>query len=169
MRARSAAFMLQNIRTEAIPDPTCDGFVYCHGTVTQIPKGFCLKARGCEERATPGPRPSRFNLEEVVASRDMDLQPDVWCSGDNRRNSVGVERYGGFPPQVARSSQPGAGGRNPFGITMGFHAKCAWSHCIDAHLCCRLSDHSRSRDSSSIQPPRTFCGRNPALRHANAT
>jgi hypothetical protein len=89
--------MLQNIRTEAILDPTCDGFVYCHGTVTQIPKGFCLKARGCEERATPGPRPSRFNLEEVVASRDMDLQPDVWCSGDNGRNSVGVERYGGLP------------------------------------------------------------------------
>ena len=82
----------------------------------------------------------RFNLEEVVAEGGLDLQPGAWCNG---RNSVGVKLRGGFPPQVARSSQPGAGGRDPFGIRSGSMRS---AHDPTKDSCCRTATHTGSRN-----------------------
>ena len=75
----------------------------------RIPKGFQPKAQGCEERATlGGGREPRSNPERVAASRRSEWNTATTLSG--------LPRASGPFPRVARSSQPWAGGLNPFGI-----------------------------------------------------
>ena len=74
-------------------------------SVPGIPTGFCHKAQGCEERATLG--------EDVDTRTTLNgLWPDRSKIGATPLGLVMFERI----PRVARSSQPWAGGRNPFGI-----------------------------------------------------
>src|SRR5437879_7785631 len=84
-----------------------------------IPKGFCNKAQGCEQRATLGnlgqraPQPRRGcadPLVGVIPYAEIVAWPVKW------HNSFGVERHTRPVPRVARSSQPWAGGHNPFGL-----------------------------------------------------
>src|SRR5260221_7252392 len=70
-------------------------------------------AQGCEERATLGvERGCSSNPERVVASRRSGWNPGTTLSG--------LARASRPFPRVARSSQPWALGRNPFGILPGF-------------------------------------------------
>src|SRR5437764_220409 len=77
-----------------------------------IPKGFWLEAQGCEERATLGKcptfSPTLKGLWHRSVIRERRSNRDTTLSGLNvlRRAT----------PRVARSSQPWAGGHNPFGI-----------------------------------------------------
>ena len=91
----------------------------------RIPKGFRPKAQGCEERATLGnSAESRANTERVVTL----FHPE--------RREAEVATLSGLAlrprsaPRVARSSQPWAGGLNPFGI--GMHIKCRGLLLFDA-------------------------------------
>ena len=72
----------------------------------RIPKGFWLIAQGCEARATLGKEP------------DV-RQPQQGCDLDTElcHNPVGVATFSSRYPRVSRSSQPWAGGHNPFGIS----------------------------------------------------
>ena len=74
--------------------------------VSSIPKGLCPPAQGCEPASYPGKTClRRLNPNGVVASlTTLGLNP------------VGVSSSYRGGPRVARSSQPWAGGRNPFGI-----------------------------------------------------
>src|SRR5438270_1734632 len=89
-----------------------------------ILKGLCPPAQGCEERATLGNRaralPTLKGLRHcsVVIGR-----PDIWV-----HNPFRVEFVPSSPPRVARSSQPWALRRNPFGI-LGLD-------CADRTSCC---------------------------------
>ena len=77
-----------------------------------IPKGFRPKAQGCEERATLGVRRrSSFNPERVVASTFR-----LKAQQGGATTLSGLSGSLGPFPRVARSSQPWAGGHNPFGI-----------------------------------------------------
>src|SRR6266446_4996471 len=58
----------------------------------RIPKGFCNKAQGCEERATLGNIASRPTNPNGVAS----------VRAERRHNPVGVERWFARSPRVAR-------------------------------------------------------------------
>src|SRR6266853_6329062 len=83
------------------------------GTQARIPKGFRPKAQGCEERATLGNSPApRANPERIVAllhPEHREAEAATLSGLDLRPRST---------PRVARSSQPWAGGLNPFGIEM---------------------------------------------------
>ena len=72
----------------------------------RIPKGFRLKAQGCEQRATLG-KGSRQRPTPTGLRRE---------AGTGGRNPVGVGVSWRNSPRVARCSQPWAGGHNPFGI-----------------------------------------------------
>ena len=76
-----------------------------------IPKGLSPSAQGCEERTTLGVKSGRrANPERVAAS-------PFRRSGWNRATTLStLARGSGLFPRVARSSQPWALGRNPFGI-----------------------------------------------------
>src|SRR5207248_10246283 len=80
----------------------------------RIPKGFRPKAQGCEERATLGARLGHvFNPERVVASGF----PPFDAIAAQATTLSGLNMFSrGLSPRVARSSQPWAGGHNPFGI-----------------------------------------------------
>src|SRR5947208_11456300 len=80
----------------------------------RIPKGFRPKAQGCEERATLGARLGHvFNPERVVASGF----PPFNAIAAQAATLSGLNMFSrGLSPRVARSSQPWAGGHNPFGI-----------------------------------------------------
>src|SRR5437773_12444314 len=79
-----------------------------HGMRTSafpIPKGLCLPAQGCEERATLGRRVPILPI------------PTGLChTGRARCNPVGVDAISTSFPKAASASQPWALGRNPFGI-----------------------------------------------------
>src|SRR6266853_868893 len=80
------------------------------GAQARIPKGFRPKAQGCEERATLGNSSEpRANPERAVSFR---------APKSEDRNPFRVGSTAVFTPRVARSSQPWAGGLNPFGIGM---------------------------------------------------
>ena len=131
-----------------------------HGTVPN-PKGILTQSPGLRGTSNPGSPSGRGSTSRRLWPKGgLDFQPGAWCNG---RNSVGVKLRGGFPPQVARSSQPGAGGRNPFGIRSGSMRS---AHDPAKDSCCRTADHTRSRDSSSIQLPLTFCRISCAPTHA---
>ena len=83
---------------------------------SRIPKGFRLKAQGCEPRATLG-KPSR----QRPTPTGLRLQART-----GGRNPVGVGTFWPSSPRVARGSQPWAGGHNPFGIGEGVGARLAW-------------------------------------------
>src|SRR5205814_6227235 len=72
----------------------------------RIPKGFWLKAQGCEERATLGPQRAK-----VPTPTGLWPTTAIFATTPLGLRSL---RFG-FP-RVARSSQPWAGGLNPFGI-----------------------------------------------------
>ena len=74
---------------------------------SRIPTGFQPSAQGCEERVTLGKQGR--NSPTPTGLRRIRL---VGC------NPVGVGIFSGRAPRVARSSQPWAGGRNPFGIEL---------------------------------------------------
>jgi len=75
---------------------------------SSIPKGLCLKAQGCEERATLGKLDDAYNPEGVATP---------WYRNNGYgHNPVGVGTRLRSGPRVARSSQPWALLRNPFGI-----------------------------------------------------
>src|SRR5580765_805505 len=78
----------------------------------RIPKGFCHKAQGCEERATLGKHPvtesTLKGLWRGPVLRKRQANQDTTLSGLN------FVRH--REPRVARASQPWAGGHNPFGI-----------------------------------------------------
>src|SRR6266567_1957153 len=78
-----------------------------------IPKGLCPPAQGCEPASYPGKScKPRLNPNGVVAA--------LACHG---RNPVGVGSSRHDGPRVARSSQPWAWLRNPFGIRAVPHAR----------------------------------------------
>jgi len=80
-----------------------------HWTFSQIPKGFRLKAQGCEARATLG-------LIGHPSTTPTGLRPFCsWSYTHEDRNPFRVV-IGSLFPRVARASQPWALGRNPFGI-----------------------------------------------------
>ena len=70
-----------------------------------IPTGLWRKAQGCEERATLG-QPAKMVFNGVVSSGG-----GRWAT-----TPLGLFRVACGVPKVARSSQPWAGGHNPFGI-----------------------------------------------------
>src|SRR5436190_19022995 len=77
-------------------------------TLERIPKGFCNKAQGCEGRATLGKRRRCFTTP-------TGLRPGCAAvAGGRNPFRVGIDRT--HDPRVARSSQPWALLRNPFGI-----------------------------------------------------
>src|SRR5262245_31861267 len=69
----------------------------------KIPKGFRLRAQGCEGRATLG-------MPERV------FQPQRGCAKDLRDERVRFAMVPKGVPRVARSSQPWALRRNPVGV-----------------------------------------------------
>ena len=77
----------------------------------RIPKGFRLKAQGCEDRATLGKTTAEQQPQRGCGSARGDVAQPRWGCKTSRS-----------PPRVARSSQPWAGGHNPVGIgaTGGF-------------------------------------------------
>src|SRR5438105_7102413 len=83
----------------------------------RIPTGFCLKAQGCEERATLGHPASGNNPNGVAATACVRRRHPIEVAGPNRRSQP---RWGcawaDCIPRVARSSQPWAELHNPVGI-----------------------------------------------------
>src|ERR1043166_3136718 len=80
--------------------------------VTPIPKGLRPSAQGCEERATLGKNEKEgINPEGLVVRLFCVSEPQRPC-----HNPFRVEPAPRSKPRVARSSQPCALGRNPFGI-----------------------------------------------------
>ena len=77
----------------------------------RIPTGFCLKAQGCAPGATLGHLPANIINRNAVAA-----MPFSSVARDVCHNPVGVVLICFRFPRVARSSQPWAGGHNPFGI-----------------------------------------------------
>jgi len=78
---------------------------------SSIPKGLCPPAQGCEERATLGQRCSKIPNPNGVESESLARRsPSVGL------NPVGVGNSSMRSSRVARSSQPWALLRNPFGI-----------------------------------------------------
>jgi hypothetical protein len=77
----------------------------------RIPTGFRLKAQGCAPGATLGPLPANIINRNAVAA-----MPFSSVTRDVCHNPVGVGSDLFSFPQVARFSQPWAGGHNPFGI-----------------------------------------------------
>src|SRR5204863_9368895 len=88
----------------------------------RIPKGFRPKAQGCEERATLGARLGHvFNPERVVASGF----PPFDAIAAEATTLSGLNMFSrGLSPRVARSSQPWAGGHNPFVIEDACKVQC---------------------------------------------
>src|SRR6266446_3422437 len=75
---------------------------------SRIPKGFCNKAQGCEERATLG-----SCVRSMTTLKG--LRPTA-TAAQRGHNPVGVVKHRLLVPRIARSSQPWALLRNPFGI-----------------------------------------------------
>ena len=70
------------------------------------------------------PRVARHELPWETGAKAQQPQRGCGPAGEGGRNPVGVETITGIAPRVARASQPGALGRNPFGIQPG----------VDEHL-----------------------------------
>src|SRR2546422_214988 len=98
----------------------------------RIPKGFRHKAQGCEERATLG-----SCVRSMTTLKG--LRPTA-TAVQRGRNPVGVVKHRPPLPRVARSSQPWALLRNPFGILsllktlrllfwFGFGKENGWPYC----------------------------------------
>ncbi len=79
--------------------------------LARIPTGFRNKAQGCEERATLGQRCSKIPNPNGVEAPSL-----RWILTSMGRNPFGVDKSSMLLPRVARSSQPWALLRNPFGI-----------------------------------------------------
>src|SRR6266446_5164734 len=77
----------------------------------RIPKGFCNKAQGCEERATLGSRARSVTTLNGLRPTAAGIQ--------HGHNPVGVVKHRPPCPRVARPSQPWALLRNPVGILSG--------------------------------------------------
>jgi len=89
------------------------GFISPKGIAfrNSIPKGLRLKAQGCERRATLGKSTEEFSTPTGLWLIDTDLH-----AGNAASTPLGLWNFEQRFPRVARSSQPWAGGHNPFGI-----------------------------------------------------
>ena len=107
----SRRFMKGNCRSEIQPFAT--DVTQLKLVPPRIPTGFRPEAQGCEERATLGHgSPMETNPNGVVTKTYFRL-------AGSSHNRVAVELISKRRPKVARSSQPWAGGHNPFGIEGG--------------------------------------------------
>jgi hypothetical protein len=116
-----------------VPDPNVETLVITHKSDRSIPKGLCNIAQGCEERATLGNGGrSNTTLKGLRrracghwANRRNDF--DKGCDEGSDKGARGGKHEEGTTlsglrknpvrlPRVARSSQPWALLRNPFGI-----------------------------------------------------
>ena len=99
-----------------------------HGS-PRIPKGFRLKAQGCREAATLGPRATNSSNRNAVA--------DNVAHGRERGKAATALRlmisFGRVPGVGSRIRQPRAGGLNPFGIAKTL-----------AHLSCKIRERCRA-------------------------
>jgi len=80
-------------------------------TRNSIPKGLRNKAQGCEERATLDERIDELPTPTGLRPTDGDRR-----AKDSDSTPLGLGIFEQRCPRVARSSQPWAGGHNPFGI-----------------------------------------------------
>src|ERR1051326_3367730 len=87
-------------------------------SMNRIPKGFRTKSQGCEERATLG-KVKRGGLRHGVVGFKL--------AKPGGRNPFRVDSRTQLRPRVARSSQPWAGGRNPFGIGLSAFLLIFWA------------------------------------------
>jgi hypothetical protein len=83
-------------------------------TINILLPPFPQRQRCCVPKPRVGARNERLPWETVPICS----QPQRGCGSgeENRHNPGGVETFARMTPKVARSSQPWAGGRNPFGI-----------------------------------------------------
>src|SRR6266478_5406989 len=90
---------------------------------TSIPQGLRPPAQGCEERATLGLRRGGDSTLKGLWS----FLARAWSDAGRATTLSGLSHHLALFPRVARSSQPWALGRNPFGILASFVGLVAFS------------------------------------------